>query len=183
KDNWDDNIPQYTLRVVQLSAPTAAVRAALWRYCLDVDLVAKVQFENIPVAEPMRWLLRDPRRLRATTVADFLWVRLVDVARALEARRYRVAGRLVLEVVDPFLPENEGRFDLDAGPDGARCRRSGDAPDLRLSVAELGSAYLGGVSLASLAAAGRVEECTPGAVVRADLLFGSDVPPWCSTDF
>ncbi|MBV8235803.1 MAG: GNAT family N-acetyltransferase [Acidimicrobiia bacterium] len=183
KDNWDDNIPQYTLRVVQLSAATAAVRAALWRYCLDVDLVARVQFENIPVVEPMRWLLRDPRRLRATTVADFLWVRLVDVARALEARRYRVAGRLVLEVVDPFLPENEGRFDLDAGPDGARCRRSGDAPDLRLSVAELGSAYLGGVSLASLAAAGRVEECTPGAVVRADLLFGSDVPPWCSTDF
>ena len=161
----------------------AAVRAALWRFCLDVDLVARIQFANVPVQEPMRWLLRDPRRLRATTVADWLWVRLVDVAGALEARRYRVADRLVLGVTDPFLPENEGRYELDAGPDGARCRRSNAGPDLLLSVAELGSAYLGGVSLTSLAAAGRVEEQSTGALGRADLLFGSDVPPWCSTDF
>jgi predicted acetyltransferase len=89
----------------------------------------------------------------------------------------------VLEVIDGFLPENEARYELDAGPDGARCRRTSAAPDLRLSVAELGSAYLGGVSLTSLAAAGRVEECTAGALAKADLVFGSDVPPWCSTDF
>ena len=183
KENWDDNIAQYALRVDQLIASSAAVRAALWRFCLDVDLVARIQFANVPVQEPMRWLLRDPRRLRATTVADWLWVRLVDVAGALEARRYRVADRLVLGVTDPFLPENEGRYELDAGPDGARCRRSNAGPDLLLSVAELGSAYLGGVSLTSLAAAGRVEEQSTGALDRADLLFGSDVPPWCSTDF
>src|SRR5947199_288902 len=98
------------------------------------------------------------------------------------ARRYRVADRLVLDVVDAFLPENEGRYELDAGPDGARCRRSNAGPDLRLSVAELGCAYLGGVSLTSLAAAGRIEERSAGALNRADLLFGSDPPPWCSTD-
>jgi hypothetical protein len=50
-------------------------------------------------------------------------------------------------------------------------------------VAELGSAYLGGVSLTSLAAAGRIEELSAGALARADLVFGTDVPPWCSTDF
>jgi predicted acetyltransferase len=183
KENWDDNIPQYTLLVNQLMGTSPTVRAALWRYCLDVDLVARVRFENVPVDEPVRWMLRDPRRLRTRTVADFLWVRPVDVARALEARRYRVADVLVLEVTDPFLPENEGRYELDAGPDGAGCRRTNASPDLRLSVAELGSAYLGGVSLASLAAAGRVEECTAGALGRADLIFGSDLAPWCSTDF
>jgi predicted acetyltransferase len=116
-------------------------------------------------------------------VSDWLWVRLVDVARALEARRYRVADKLVLEVSDGFLPENEGLYELEAGPDGARCRRTTAAPDLRLSVAELGSAYLGGVTLSSLAAAGRVEECTSRGVARADLVFGSDDAPWCSTDF
>ena len=183
KENWDDNIPQYTLRVDHLIASSAAVRAALWRYCLDVDLVARIRFENLPVQESMRWTLRDPRRLRATTMADWLWVRLVDVPKALEARRYRATDRLVLDVVDAFLPENEARYELDAGPDGARCRRTSGAPDLRLSVAELGSAYLGGVSLTSLAAARRVEELTAGALARADLVFGSDVPPWCSTDF
>lgn len=183
KMNWDNNIAQYTLRVNQLVASSPAVRAALWRYCLDVDLVATICFENLPVEEPVRWMLRDPRRLRTTTVSDWLWVRLVDVAKALEARRYRVADRLVVEVVDAFLPENEGRYQLEAGPDGARCRRTNAEPDLRLSVAELGSAYLGGVRLSSLAGAGRVDELVPGALARADLLFGSDRPPWCSTDF
>ena len=183
KEGWDDNLPGSTLRVEHVMATSPTVQAALWRYLLDVDLVATVRFENIPLHDPMRWRLRDPRRLRAKTVSDWLWVRIVDVSRALEARRYRAADRLVLEVADEFLPENEGRYELDAGPDGARCRRTTTGPDLRLSVAELGSAYLGGVSLASLAAAGRVEECTAGALGRADLIFGSDVPPWCSTDF
>ncbi|TMK88286.1 MAG: GNAT family N-acetyltransferase [Actinobacteria bacterium] len=183
KQHWDGALASSTARVIHLVATDAPTRARLWRYCLDVDLMARVSFENLPLDDPMRWMLRDPRRLRATIVADWLWVRPVDVARALEARRYRVAGRLVLEVVDAFLPENEGRYELDAGPDGAHCRRTNAAPDLRLSVAELGSAYLGGVSLASLAAAGRVEECTAGALGRADLMFGSDIPPWCSTDF
>jgi predicted acetyltransferase len=183
KENWDDNIAQYTLRVDQLIAPSPPVRAALWRYLLDVDLVAMVRFENIPVQDPVRWMLRDPRRLRTRTVSDWLWVRVVDVVRALEARRYRAADLLVIEVADAFLPENEDRYELDVGPDGARCRRTNVAADLRLSVAELGSAYLGGVSLTSLAAAGRVEESTPGALARADLVFGSDAPPWCSTDF
>jgi len=183
KENWDDNIPSYTLVVNQLMGTSPAVRVALWRYCLDVDLVATVRFENIPVQEPASWMLKDPRRLRTRTLADWLWVRPVDVARALEARRYRVADKVVLEVADAFLPENEGRYELDAGPDCARCRRTNASPDLRLSVAELGSVYLGGVSLASLAGVGRVEECTAGAVARADLMFGSDLPPWCSTDF
>jgi predicted acetyltransferase len=183
KMNWDDNIPQYTLRVNQLIASSPAVRAALWRYCLDVDLVATINFENLPIQDPVRWMLRDPRRLRTTTVSDWLWVRLIDVGKALEARRYRTSDSLVVEVIDPFLPENDGRYQLDGGPDGARCRRSTANPDLALTVAELGSAYLGGVALSSLATAGRVEELTPGAVARADLLFGSDALPWCATDF
>jgi predicted acetyltransferase len=183
KGRWEHNIPGYTLRVVQLLGSSPATRAALWRYCLDVDLVAQVNFENLPLQDPVRWMLRDPRRLRTTTVSDWLWVRLVDVAKALEARRYRVEDRLVLDVIDAFLPENEGRYQVDAGPDGAACRRSRAEPDLVLSVAELGSTFLGGVSMSALAAAGRVDERTPGALARADLLFGSDQPPWCSTDF
>lgn len=183
KENWDDNIPQYTLRVVQLVASSPEVRAALWRYSLDVDLVGTIAFENLPIQDPVRWMLRDPRRLRTTSVSDWLWVRLVDVAKALQARRYRTQDRLVLDVVDPFLPENEGRYELEGSPDGARCKRSTANPDLALTVAELGSAYLGGMSLTALAGAGRVEERTAGALRRADLMFGSDEPPWCSTDF
>jgi len=39
-------------------------------------------------------------------------------------------------------------------------------------VRELGAAYLGGVSLIELAAAGLVTELTPGSLVSASLAFG-----------
>jgi len=50
--------------------------------------------------------------------------------------------------------------------------RTDRAADLALDVRELGAAYLGGVSLIELAAAGLVTEVTPGSLVPASLAFG-----------
>jgi hypothetical protein len=50
-------------------------------------------------------------------------------------------------------------------------------------VATLGSAYLGGYPLRTLAAAGLVGEHTAGALRAANLMFGSPAAPWCSTWF
>jgi predicted acetyltransferase len=52
-----------------------------------------------------------------------------------------------------------------------------------LEISFLGSAYLGGVSFTTLAAAGRVRELTAGAVERADVMFSTAVAPFCSTMF
>ncbi|CAM5668369.1 N-acetyltransferase Eis [Streptomyces microflavus] len=80
----------------------------------------------------------------------------MEVGAALEARAYRTPVDVVLEVEDAFCPWNAGRWHLVAdAKGGASCRRAPDrAPDLELSVRELGAAYLGGVSFTSLAAAG-----------------------------
>ena len=43
--------------------------------------------------------------------------------------------------------------------------------------------YLGGTSLATLQAAGRVTEISPGAVTNASTAFGWPVRPWCPDDF
>jgi len=110
-------------------------------------------------------------------------VRLLDVPVALAARRYATRDRLVVEVIDQLRPANHGRFALEGAPDRASCEPTGDDPDLRLDVAELGAAYLGGVRFTTLAAAGRVVERTPGALWRADRLFASDPAPWCTTSF
>ncbi len=48
--------------------------------------------------------------------------------------------------------------------DPARCERTTDPADLRLTVGALGAAYLGGASLGQLAGAGHVAELTPGAL-------------------
>ncbi|MGH3828820.1 MAG: sterol carrier protein domain-containing protein, partial [Pseudonocardiaceae bacterium] len=65
----------------------------------------------------------------------------------------------------------------------ASCVRTTARADLTLTVAALGSAYLGGYGVRALAAAGLIEEHSTGAVARADAMFRSPVTPWCSTWF
>ncbi len=132
--------------------------------------------------EPLAHLLHDPRALHGQPV-DALWVRLVDVDRALAARRYPAPVDLVLEVRDAFCPWNAGRWRLSGHPAGGYCGRTDRDPDLVVDVEALGAAYLGGVSLATLQAAGRVAEVSPGAVTLAATAFRWPVTPWCPDDF
>ncbi len=180
RPEWPRGIPRHELLLEDLQATTPAAYADLWRYLLDIDLVGRVTSWNRPVDEPLLHLLAEPRRL-GLTVKDGLWVRLVDLPTALQARRYAGEGAVTFEVRDSFCPWNEGRYLLEAGPEGASCRRggAGGAPDLVCSATELGSAYLGGVSFRALHRAGLVREERPGALARADALFGWDPAPWC----
>ena len=183
KERWTAGLPDNRVEVQELVALTTEAAAALWGYCTSMDLVSAVRLLKRPVDDPVRWLLADPRRLRTLELVDGLWVRLLDLPAALAARRYAAEGRLVLEVTDGLQPANEGRFALEAGPDGASCRPTAADPDLVLDVAELGAAFLGGVRFATLARAGRVLEGRPGGLRRADAMFASDPAPWCSTGF
>jgi predicted acetyltransferase len=184
KMNWEDGgFPNGKMRVTDFITGSSEARAALWRFCLGVDLMTSVTIDNAPVDDPLRWMMADPRRLRIKSAIDFLWIRLVDVVAALSARRYSLEGKLVLEVEDPFCPENSGRYVLEGGPGGATCKRTRTKPDLSLQITDLGAAYLGGVAFSTLAGAGRVLENGKGSLRRADLMFSSDPQPWCSTGF
>jgi NAD(P)-dependent dehydrogenase (short-subunit alcohol dehydrogenase family) len=59
----------------------------------------------------------------------------------------------------------------------------GDGGLLGFDIADLGAAYLGGASVASLARAERVTELTSGALLRADRMFAAWPPPVCTTHF
>ena len=126
-------------------------------------------------------MLAEPRRLIGRTY-DALWLRLVDVPSALEARRYPTQEKIVLRVTDTFCPWNDGRYELDAGPDGARCKPTTSDPDLTLTAADLATVYLGGPRIRTLAQAGRVEG-DADAIQRADRLFAWNVTPWCPEVF
>jgi predicted acetyltransferase len=177
RHDWQQHLPAAVLEVDELVAVTPRAEAQLWRYCLSVDLIASIRAVFRPADEPLKLLLADPRRLHAELL-DGLYVRTVDVAGALAARRYRTEGRLVLEVRDPFCEWNDGRYALDGGPEGATCERTEDEPDVRLDATALGAAYLGGVGFGALHRALRAEG-SPEALARADAMFGSNVAPWC----
>ncbi|TFV71063.1 GNAT family N-acetyltransferase [Blastococcus sp. CT_GayMR19] len=174
--------PDGTITVEEVRAATTPAYAALWRLLLSVDLVRTLRASMSSPDDPLVHLLADARALHRSPV-DALWVRLVDVDRALAARRYPAPIDLVLEVRDPFCPWNAGRWRLSGHPAGAYCGRTDRDPDLILGIEELSAAYLGGVSLASLQAAGRVTEVSPGAVTLAATAFGWPVTPWCPDEF
>jgi predicted acetyltransferase len=175
--------PVEALVIEDLIAVTDHARRALWSFCAGFDQAGRVAAWNLPVDEPAGWLLPDPRQLRVDAVRPFLRLRLVDVAGALRARRYPVSDQLVLEVEDPVLAGNSGRFRLQGGPVEVWCEPSGDPPDLSLSVAELAAAYLGDTDLLTLGRAGRVRGHSPGILPRAALLFSSRPAPWTVTDW
>jgi predicted acetyltransferase len=181
--HWsDDGLPDGTVVVEELRSDRPAARAALWRFLLSLDLVRTMRAPGASPDEPLRHLLADPRALRSHPW-DALWVRLVDVGRALAARRYPAVVDLVVEVRDTFCPWNDGRWWLRGHPAGAFCARTDADADVVVDVEALAAAYLGGVSLATLQAAGRVTEVSPGAVTQLGTAFRWPVTPWCPDEF
>jgi predicted acetyltransferase len=177
------------ISVEELRGVTADIEAGLWRFILDIDLVATVTAYRRPVDEPVRWRLADPRQLRATSLEDRLYVRLLDVPAALEGRGYRRPGRLALDLVAPRVEEKDdpaiGLWVVDAGPEGASCRpgRPGETADLRMEVTDLGSLYLGGFTASVMGAGGRIEELTAGSLDVADSIFATPLAPFTGTGF
>ncbi|MEV4688927.1 GNAT family N-acetyltransferase [Microbacterium sp. LWH3-1.2] len=173
RENHDD-VTKATVSVHYLLAETDDAYAALWRFLLELDLVAEVHAGELSVDEPLLWMIADQRAAKVS-VRDHQYVRIIDVVAALETRRYGGPGTLVLDVSDP-LGIAAGRYLLQTDERGAaRVRSLGEgesvaAATVTLGVAELSATYLGGVSLATLAAAGRVTVTDASAEASVDAL-------------
>ncbi|MFJ4279118.1 GNAT family N-acetyltransferase [Streptomyces massasporeus] len=182
KPEWELSGSNGTVLVEELAGLEPAADAALWRFLFGIDLTSKVTVRSRPVDDAWQYLVTDPRRCHPR-LRDSLYVRPVEVGAALAARTYQTPVDVVFEVEDAFCPWNSGRWRLSGDAKGASCERTTDAADVALSVRELGAAYLGGVSLSALGAAGRVRELRPGALAEASLGFGVGVPPWLPHGF
>ncbi|MFJ7995712.1 GNAT family N-acetyltransferase [Streptomyces sp. NPDC096310] len=164
------------VQVVELAALSRQAYAALWRFLAGIDLVTWIDYEGA-VDEPLSHLLAEGRAVHASPV-DRLWVRPVDVDRALAGRSYNLPLDLVLDVRDDFCPWNTGRHRLQSEGGTAVCEPTTAPADLCLTPAELGAAFLGGTTLSALSAAGRVEELRPGALSLASAAFRGEHEPW-----
>jgi len=177
--SFDAGVTAGHVNVLEAVGATPAATREIWRAILDIDWVAEIKATHLPVDHPLFFMLARPRRLKLR-LADSLWVRLVDVRAALAARSYREGEPVVLEVTDPFRPENDGRYAIDR--EGGVERTSADA-DLAMDVSTLGSLYFGAFGAGMLARAGRLEERRAGASARADARFRWDRAPWCPEIF
>lgn len=182
KSSWTTGSPGGSATIRDLVATTPQAYAAVWGFLLELDLVRHVEWERAAADEPLIYLVDNPRGVRQE-VSDALWVRLIDVDRAMSARRYSTPVDVVLEVSDEFCPWNTGRYRLTGGPDSADCPRTDDPAELTMSSTTLAAAYLGGVTLASLAAGGLVTEHRRGALAAASAALGGARQPSCPEVF
>ncbi|MFD5539026.1 GNAT family N-acetyltransferase [Streptomyces sp. NPDC127079] len=181
-DTWHHKQPYNTAEVNWLLGATPAAERALWHYLCSIDWITSVTSGRRSPDDLLPHHLPDPRAARITDQADWLWVRILDVVRALEARTYDTAGSLVLAVADRQGLAG-GRYRLDASPEGASCAPTTDTPDRALDVADLASVWLGDQTVARLHALGRVQEQRVGAAREADALLRTSGRPWCPDIF
>jgi predicted acetyltransferase len=187
---WDEDagLPRGVLEVSEALATDPAATAALWDNLLSRDLVSEFHARMRPVDDPLLYLLADPRRVRPV-VSDGLWVRLVDVGRALAQRHYASPVDVVIEVADELCPHNAGRWRLAAEAGGApagfraTCERTTAPADVVLPVWAVGAAYLGGSGLKAMANAGLIAEATPGSLAALSTAMSWEPAPWCPMTF
>jgi predicted acetyltransferase len=182
KEGWTAHGPDGSLRLRELAATTPAALAALWGFLLELDLVRRATWELAPADEPLPHMIDNARAVSARS-GDGIWVRLVDVPRALSRRAYSAPFDVVIEVDDEICPWNAGRYRITWDGTRAECEETSSAAALELSAAELGAAYLGGTTLESLGRAGRVRERAAGALRAASVAFRGALEPWCPEIF
>ena len=159
-------------------------RLALLRRLVDFDLVASVEVGTVGVDDPLLLWVGGPRAASDLATYDSLWVRLVDLPAALQARSASAACDVVVEVEDTAAPWNAGTWRVHADAAGeVTVERTSAGADVRLPVGALGGAYLGGGNLLALQRAGLVAERRPGAVTELWRALRTDVAPAASVDF
>ncbi len=165
KHKWEKERPAGTLEVFHLVG-SAAARLALLRRLVDFDLMGSIVVKGVGADDPLLTWVGGVRATSDVVPYDSLWIRLVDLPAALQARGYDVDCDVVLDVTDQPCPWNTGRWRLLVKDGEASVSATDDEPDLTLAPAVLGAGYLGATNLVTLRDAGHLQEHRPGATLE-----------------
>lgn len=157
---------------------TREAHLGLWQFLAGIDLTKQVNERSGRIDDPLEWVVTNADVVGHTGVADHIWLRILDVPRALEARPWFGDDSIVLGVDDP-LGHAHGAFSITARDGRATVVSSTEEPEVTLSAETLASLYLGGVSVATLAQAGRIT----GSVARLASLMDGGAAPYSVTFF
>jgi predicted acetyltransferase len=186
KQEWAYGHPAHVCWITDYVAVTPQAHAALWQVVHGLDLVGTVESLQVPVDDPLPHLLTDSRHVRTLEVNDGMWLRPLDVAATLSARRYDVEIDVVVQVADHLAGDTVGRYHLRGAADGAECSRTDALPDVMLTVDALGAIYLGGHRLTTLVRAGRAsraDQFSDRDLNRLSAAFLADREPFHGTAF
>lgn len=169
------------VQVSEMIALDPTAQLGLWEFLGGFDRITKVTTKLAHPADPLRWALTDLNAVKHTELEEFLWVRVLDVERALAARPWTADGQVVLEIEDPH-DHAAGRYVVQTADGRATVTRTDDDPDVALTAETLATLYLGAAQVRAMSGAGRI-----GGTDEAVALFGAMAdlaePPYCLTGF
>ncbi len=185
-DKWERARPAGELTVWALVGEPAA-RLALLRRLVDFDLVGTVKVGSVGAVgsgDPLLLWAGGPRATSDVATYDSLWVRLVDLPAALQARSWSAPCDVVVEVADRSAAWNAGCWRIRADATGTAVVESTTVePDVGLGVEALGAAYLGGSSLTAMHRVGLIAEQRRGAVAELWRAMRTDLAPGAAFGF
>lgn len=177
----DDGHDNGTVHVVELIAATPRAEASLWSYLTRIDGSPNVESWNTPVNGTLKYMVKEPRRVRVTSASDALWIRILDVEPALTGRTYEEDGSISIAISDPFRPDTSGSFRIEVA-DGQATVEPCDAGDIAMDIEVLGAAFLGGADALAYWRAGRIDGSLQD-VTTFHRLFRTANAPWIDTVF
>jgi len=180
KEKWDHGHGEGELLIDELFGTDPESWSGLWRFALDHDLMARVKASQRSVEDPILELL-EGRRRAAQTLADSLWIRVMDVKTALEGRSYSQPVNVVISLHDP-LDATTSSWRLDLGPDGAEVTPSDADPDVVMDLEDLGACFMGWSRFSAMARTGRITG-EPDRLNALDGAFTWRPVPWCPEVF
>jgi predicted acetyltransferase len=181
KLNWENTGANGKVAVREFTATTDQASRALWSFLSTIDLFPQVEFWNAPPDDVLPWIATDPRHINYA-ISEALWVRILDVAEALERRSYAADGSVVLDIDDAFIPETSGRYELSVTEGTATVTTTDQPADVALGIDMLGSIYLGYHRAGQLQRAARISGSAEG-VATLDRIMAWPVPAWTQEIF
>jgi predicted acetyltransferase len=182
KQGFAEGYSNGSVAVTEVESETPEAHASLWSYLTTIDGCPDIEYWNMALDDPLPRMVKEPRRVRATETRDALWLRVLDVKRALESRTYEADGSLVLGIEDRFRPAASGTFRLDVSASIGAVTEVDTAPDVQMADDVLGALYLGGQSAGSYAMARRIVGSSES-ISLLDRLFRTMQSPWVQEIF
>jgi len=163
-----------TLVVDDLHAPDLDSYQALTNFLLQMDITWHVVLPNRPIDDPLRLMVDNPRAVSVTAQRDETWLRIIDVETVLNARTYNQNDPIILEIIDPLFPQNQGCRQISTH--GAE--RSSRVPDASISIDGLAGLLTGSAYAWQLHASDALRLRSPGILPRLEKLFAVSEQPW-----
>jgi len=177
-DNWFTS-SQRTVIVDDLVAHDDEAWRGLIGHLFTQDILHRAIFPSRPIDDPLPLLLRNPRTLAISGQRDESWIRPLDLAALLSARRFGGARQIAIAVDDDLFPENEGTWSI--GPKGAA--KTEERPDARIAIAELAALVFGASQASALQASSRIWTASAEVAEELDFTFSSNRHPHSGISF